>query len=125
MEEVIKTVSMVLARVAEMCGALVIGYAIVRAAVAFAINVARGPADQVPKEAIRLGLGRSLALGLEFLLGADILKTAVAPSWEQVGLLAAIAAIRTGLNYFLHFELERAAARERGASQPSDAPVAR
>jgi uncharacterized membrane protein len=50
---------------------------------------------------IRLGLGMSLALGLEFLLGADILRTAVAPTWEEIGQLAAIAAIRTGLNFFL------------------------
>jgi hypothetical protein len=50
---------------------------------------------------IRLGFGMSLALGLEFLLAADILRTAVAPTWEEIGQLAAIAAIRTGLNFFL------------------------
>jgi uncharacterized membrane protein len=50
---------------------------------------------------IRLGLGMFLALGLEFLLAADILRTAVAPTWEEIGQLAAIAAIRTGLNFFL------------------------
>ena len=55
-------------------------------------------------------------------LGADILNTAVAPSWEQVGLLAAIAAIRTGLNYFLQRELEHAADLERKQSSRVDAP---
>ena len=50
---------------------------------------------------VRIGLGLSLALGLEFLLAADILRTAVAPTYKEVALLAAIAAIRTGLNYFL------------------------
>ena len=59
---------------------------------------------------LRLRLGRFLALGLEFQLAADILNTAIAPSWDQVALLAAIAAIRTFLNYFLSQELERAAA---------------
>ena len=49
---------------------------------------------------IRLDLGLSLALSLEFLLAADIVGTAVTPSWEAIGLLAAIAAIRTFLNYF-------------------------
>ena len=44
-------------------------------------------------------------LGLEFQLAADILKTAVAPSWEEIGQLAAIAAIRTALNYFLGKEI--------------------
>ena len=35
----------------------------------------------------------------------DILRTAVAPTWEDIGKLAAIAAIRTVLNYFLEREL--------------------
>ena len=55
---------------------------------------------------IRLDLGLSLALSLEFLLAADIVGTAVTPSWEAIGLLAAIAAIRTFLNYFLHQEVK-------------------
>ncbi len=108
MEELLKEATLILARFAEACGGLVIGYAVVRAAIFFVLNAIRGPAGEVPNEAIRLSLGRSLALGLEFLLGADILNTAIAPSWEQVGLLAAIAAIRTGLNYFLQKELARA-----------------
>jgi uncharacterized membrane protein len=37
--------------------------------------------------------------------GSDIVGTAVTPSWESIGLLAAIAGIRTFLNYFLHKEV--------------------
>ena len=55
---------------------------------------------------IRLILSRYLALALEFQLGADILSTAIAPSWDQIGKLAAIAVLRTGLNYFLSREME-------------------
>jgi len=55
---------------------------------------------------IRLYLGRYLVLGLEFQLGADILATAVAPTFEEVQLLAAIVVIRTVLNYFLQKELQ-------------------
>lgn len=54
---------------------------------------------------IRLTLARYLALALEFQLGADILSTAIAPSWDQIGKLAAIAVIRTALNYFLMREM--------------------
>jgi uncharacterized membrane protein len=54
----------------------------------------------------RLTLARYLALALEFQLGADILATAIAPSWEQIGKLGAIAVIRTGLNYFLFLEMK-------------------
>jgi uncharacterized membrane protein len=60
---------------------------------------------------IRLTLARHLALALEFQLGADILTTAVAPSWDQIGKLGAIAVIRTALNYFLTREMRE----ERGA----------
>lgn len=53
----------------------------------------------------RLTLARYLALALEFQLGADVLSTAIAPSWDQIGKLGAIAVIRTALNYFLHREM--------------------
>ncbi|TAJ72018.1 MAG: DUF1622 domain-containing protein [Phenylobacterium sp.] len=65
-------------------------------------------------EGARLRLARSLALGLEFLLAADIMRTAVAPTWTEIGQLAAIAALRTALNIFLQREIEgvdRAAGR--------------
>lgn len=55
--------------------------------------------------AARLRFARYLAFALELQLGADILSTAVAPSWDQIGKLGAIAVIRTALNYFLRKEL--------------------
>ena len=57
-------------------------------------------------EGTRLILARFLSLALEFQLAADILATTVAPSWTQIGKLAAIAVIRTGLNYFLAREIK-------------------
>ena len=42
-----------------------------------------------------------ILLGLEFALAADILRTAVAPTWDDISKLAVIATIRTMLNYFL------------------------
>jgi len=51
-----------------------------------------------PNLEIRLTLGRSLAIALELLLGADILKTAISPTWNEIGQLAAIATLRTALN---------------------------
>ncbi|MEM9265257.1 MAG: DUF1622 domain-containing protein [Cyanobacteria bacterium P01_F01_bin.13] len=55
---------------------------------------------------LRLTLGSWLALGLEFQLGADILGTTLAPSFDSLVRLAAIALIRTFLNYFLSKEIE-------------------
>ena len=54
---------------------------------------------------VRLDVGRFLALGLEFQLAYDLLRTAVAPSFEEIGKLAAVAAIRTALNFFLRREI--------------------
>jgi len=56
-------------------------------------------------EYIRLGLARFLALALEFQLAADIIATSVAPGWDQLGRLGAVALIRTFLNYFLGREM--------------------
>ena len=58
---------------------------------------------------VRLDLGIALALSLEFLLAADIAATAVSPSWNAVGKLAAISAIRTFLNFFLEREVKELA----------------
>lgn len=61
-----------------------------------------------------------IILALEFALGADIIRTAVAPTWDDVGKLAAIAAIRTGLSYFLERDIDAfgpGEGRERGQSR--------
>lgn len=55
---------------------------------------------------LRLTFGQWLALALEFQLGADIVNTTFAPSFEALGKLAIIAVIRTFLNYFLSKELK-------------------
>ncbi len=62
----------------------------------------------------RLILARHLALALEFELGADILGTAISPSWDQIGKLGAVAVIRTGLNFFLSMEMKREKTVEKG-----------
>jgi uncharacterized membrane protein len=53
-----------------------------------------------------LRYARWLIAGLTFQLAADIIETAIAPSWDEVGKLAAIAVIRTFLNYFLERDLK-------------------
>lgn len=74
-----------------------------------AAHAAGRPQDA--KEAVRLRLGRWLAVALEFELAADILRTAVAPTWNEIGQLAAIVVLRTVLNYFLQAEIDKAEAR--------------
>lgn len=61
---------------------------------------------------LRLLFGSWLALALEFQLGADIISTTIAPSFEALGKLGAIALIRTFLNFFLNKELEAEAKQQ-------------
>ncbi len=105
--------------VVEAIGAAIVGFGAVATAFRYALSLL-GLRDYSNSE-IRLYLGRYLALGLEFQLGADILSTAVAPTFQEVQLLAAIVVIRTVLNYFLSKELERE--REQAPPEPErDAP---
>lgn len=87
----------------ELVGAAVIGIGILVALAGFLCGVLQR--NEARYTEVRLSFARYLALGLEFQLAADILSTAVAPSWDQIGKLAAIAIIRTGLNFFLMREL--------------------
>ena len=88
----------------EILGALVIAVGIAVAIIGL-IRHARSEKGR-PFTPIRLSLARYLALALEFQLAADILSTAVAPSWDRIGKLAAIAVIRTALSYFLALEIK-------------------
>jgi uncharacterized membrane protein len=54
---------------------------------------------------LRIQLGQSMVMGLEFLVAADILRTALTPSWNEMLLLAALIGLRTVLNYFVELEL--------------------
>jgi uncharacterized membrane protein len=65
------------------------------------------------KKEVWLRFGMWLLLGLEFELAADIVRTAISPTWKEIGELAAIAVIRTFLNYFLERDVEKYAEPER------------
>ncbi|MBC7931398.1 MAG: DUF1622 domain-containing protein [Rubrivivax sp.] len=89
--------------IVETTGAIIIGLGVITAAYQFVRALI--PPRLESYTGIRLTLARHLALALEFQLGADILTTAVAPTWDQIGKLGAIAVIRTALNYFLTREM--------------------
>jgi uncharacterized membrane protein len=90
-------------------GAVVVVWGVFEAAVAFvALKLSSRKKDAVSgSEAIRQGLGAHLLLGLEIFIAADILSSAVSPSWEKVGVLAAIVGVRTVLSYFLRMEVRQ------------------
>lgn len=91
----------------EAGGAFVIALGAVLAFVQFLGALLRRRADPHRFVEVRLGLGRYLALGLEFQLAGDVLRTAVAPTLAELAVLGAVAAIRTALNFFLNRELRQ------------------
>jgi uncharacterized membrane protein len=101
--------------VVETTGAAIVGLGFLVAAFRFVRESLKGDASDFT--VVRLILARYLALALEFQLGADILSTAIAPTWDQIGKLAAIAVVRTGLNYFLSLEMKGEEATRRGEAK--------
>ncbi len=89
----------------EILAAVVIGVALLQFLYRYSTNVFK-PNTETINQNIRIQFGSSLTVALELLLGADILATAIAPTWDDIGKLAAIAVLRTSLNFFLERELK-------------------
>lgn len=96
-----------LARGVEFAAALIIAIAAVEATLKAVLLFFKRNATPEQKTEVRMTLGRWLAVALEFELAADILNTAVTPTWNDIAKLAAIATLRTALNYFLEREIEQ------------------
>ena len=72
------------------------------------------------KRAVWLEFARWLVAGLTFQLAADIMQTTVAPTWDEIGRLAAIAAIRTFLTFFLDRDIDSMRAMRRHRASQDD-----
>lgn len=97
----------------EAAAAVIIAVAALKAAFhALVLLMPRADPLNEEKEVVRLTLGHWLTVAIEFELAADILRTAVAPTWNAIGQLAAIVVLRTVLNYFLQQEIATAAKRK-------------
>ena len=118
----LKNATLILAACIEGAGAIVIGLAAIEAflrALLLFVPERHPIGEPDAKEAVRLRLGRWLAVALELELGADILRTAVAPTWNEIGQLAAIVVLRTALNFFLQKEIDKAAERRGSSTAPA------
>ena len=107
MEELFAESARDIALAIEVVAVLVIAFGAAEAVVRL-VRRLFGPATvSGQRKEVWLGLAAWLLLGLEFELAADVVRTVVAPSWDELGRLAAIAAIRTFLSYFLEKDLEK------------------
>ena len=114
------------ARGLELAGIAAILISVVLATIKFALDLSGEP--KAAYDRYRANLGRGILLGLELLVGADIISTVTSPlSWESVGLLGAIVLIRTFLSFSLETEIEGVAPwrRKQAASTPSEDGQAR
>ena len=96
-----------LAKALELVGVAIILGRIILATVTFVRDGARAWDWRSAYPRYRSDIGRGILLGLELLVGADIISTITAPlTFESVGLLAGIVAIRTFLSFSLETEIE-------------------
>jgi uncharacterized membrane protein len=103
-EEILTTVIGFVIPVVEACGAMIVVIEVLRTIVGYVSMLFRR--NPVHMNTLRLRLGQSLVMGLEFQVAADVLKTALAPTWSDMGLLAALIGVRTVLNFLLEREVQ-------------------
>ena len=108
MEELFHSISNGLALLVEMVAVLVVAFGSLEAFAKLLWIVITPGATHGERKAIWRRFGMWLLLGLEFELAADIIDSVISPTWQDVGMLGAIAVIRTFLNYFLEKDLEEA-----------------
>ncbi|MDZ7970293.1 MAG: DUF1622 domain-containing protein [Nostoc sp. DedSLP03] len=117
LETWLKVIVGYLAAGTEIAAAVVIGAAVIRGFSTYLrLLFSRSKQHFDATEGIRLQLGRVLALGLEFTVASDILRTAVAPTRQDILNLGAIVLLRTLLNYFLEREIQQG--EQRRSSEP-------
>jgi uncharacterized membrane protein len=109
MEAIARYITIVISHGLEIIAAIVIAAALVKLILDFFRSFA-GSGSNLSALVSRVNFGSAVAVSLELLLGADVLATAVAPSWDDIGKLVAIAALRTTLNFFLEKELHHSKA---------------
>ncbi|MEP7316571.1 MAG: DUF1622 domain-containing protein [Sphingomicrobium sp.] len=95
-----------IARLLELVGVMAIVGSVILATIKVALDL-RGGDPKSAYDRYRANLGRGILLGLELLVGADIIATVTAPlTWQSVGLLGVIVLIRTFLSFSLETEIE-------------------
>ena len=62
----------------------------------------------------KLALAKGLAMGLEFKLGSEILRTVILRSWQEIGIVAGIIVLRAALTFLIHWEIRQEMKEKRG-----------
>ena len=107
------TFLMLIKQVLALIGALVILTGALYAIYQYLLRVFRSTHQHILNlDVIRLDLGRSIILGLEFIIAADVIETTTTPDYYSLGILGLLVVIRTFLNYFLNKDLNALSDKE-------------
>jgi uncharacterized membrane protein len=117
MEDWLHNVARQIALGIEAVAVLVIACGSIDALILIARGLAAG-SRATQARAVWMRYAHWLVAGLTFQLAADVVSTTVAPDWSQIGHVAAIAAIRTFLTYFLDRDIERVRSKEEARAIP-------
>lgn len=106
MELIFQQIAEIVALGIEAAAILFVVVGALEAAIASSRHAFRRRTTPVDRRAIWLGFAGWILMSLEFALGADVIRTAISPSWDDIGKLGAIATIRTALSFFLTRDIE-------------------
>ena len=112
MELILHEIAHYIALAIETIAIAVITWGVIEAVIGILRVGTRSASTNDDRRAVWLTFARWLVAGLTFQLAADVINTAFAPTWDELGRLAVIAAIRTFLSFFLDREVEEMRARQ-------------
>jgi uncharacterized membrane protein len=107
--DIVSTLNDWVVSLCQLLALFVIVTGIVKALIIYSQHIFTSTSSAIAFQGSRLELGYGFSLGLSFLLGGSILKTTITPSWNELGQLAAIIALRTILNYLLLQAIDKSA----------------
>jgi uncharacterized membrane protein len=119
MEELLHRVTEFLSLVIQAIAVVIIAIGVIGAVIGMFRTWTNSRATNDDKRAVWLEFARWLTAGLTFQLAADIVETTVAPTWDQIGRVAAIAVIRTFLTFFLDRDVAEIRERQHKHGQES------
>lgn len=112
MEPILHEIAHYIALAIETIAIAIITWGAIEAVIGILRVGLRSEATNNDRRAVWLTFARWLVAGLTFQLAADVINTSFDPTWDELGHLAVIAAIRTFLSFFLDREVEDIRARQ-------------
>lgn len=111
LDQILSSISLVMSCIGV--GVIVLGA--FAAVIGFLMGIFRGSTTASVQKVnlMRMSMGRSIVLGLEFIVAADVVKTVITPDYYALGILASLTVIRTILSYFINLEIQSLSITER------------